>query len=132
MLDQPETVEVDAVVEFTATIVASDGFLDRLDPVDHRETVRAYISVIALHPPPFEGQVVIRLFAGNAEIDAGCAPLGSVGVNLATAAPFVSDEVGEFVFQSPPEFLGFTFLEFGVELDGAARPPGPTGRGLHP
>lgn len=71
------------------------------------------------------------MLAGNAKFGAGTAPLGAVWFDAAAAASFVGDEVSKFVFESAPEFVGFAFLKFGIEFDGAIRPPSAAGGCLH-
>lgn len=118
---------------FAAAIVAGDAALDGFDAVDGGEAIGADVGMVALHPAAFEWQRVERLLAGDAEIGAGDLPFRAVGLDVAaTAAAFVGDEVGEFVLEGAPEFLGFAVAEFRVELDRAVRPPSAAGGGLHP
>ena len=110
ILDQAETVVIGAVVKFPAALIARDCALDRLHPVDRGETIRADISMVALHPPALEGQVVKRLLARDAQIVARHLPLHAMRIDPAAAAALVSDEVRELMFQRAPEFLRLAFL----------------------
>lgn len=131
VFDEAETVVVGTVVELPATFVASDGALDGAHAVDHGEAVRADVGVVALHLAALEGKCVVRAFPGDAEVGAGKLPFGTVRVDAAAAAALVGDEVGEFVFERAPEFLGVEVAEFRVQLDGAVRPPCAAGGGAH-
>jgi hypothetical protein len=123
---------VGAVVVFPAAGVAGDAALDGLDAVNGGEAIGTDVGVVALHAAAFEGQRVERLLTGDAEIGAGGLPFRAVGLDVAAAAAaFVGDEVGEFVFEGAPEFLGFAVAEFRVELDHAVGPPGTASGGLH-
>lgn len=87
--------------------------------------------MISLHFATFERERVACMLAGNAEFRASAAPLRAVWFDAAAAASFVGDEVSKFVFESAPEFVGFAFLKFGIEFDGAIRPPSAAGGCLH-
>ena len=122
---------VGAVVEFSAAVVTGDSATQRLDAVNGAFAVRTNVAVVALHAAALERQRVERLFAWDTQVDAGGLPLEPVGIDVAAAATFVSDEVCEFVFEGAPEFLGFAVAEFRIEFDGAVRPPCSSCGGLH-
>ncbi len=124
---------ISAMIVFTATIVTGDAALDGFDAVNGGEAIRADVGVVALHSAALEGQRMEGLLAGDAEVGAGGLPFRAVGLDVAAAtAAFVGDEVGEFVFEGAPEFLGPALAEFRVELNRAIRPPSAAGGGLHP
>lgn len=132
VLDQPESVVIGAAAEFPATVVAGYSPGDRLHAVDHGEAVGANVGVVPLHLAALEGQVMKRLLAGNPEVHAGRLPLGSMWIDAAAAAAFVSDKVGEFVLQRAPEFLRLALLELRIQLDRPVWPPRAAGGRLHP
>lgn len=123
---------INAAVEFPATVITSDGAADRLHPLNDGKTVGTDVGVVALHPAALEGQIVKRLFARDPEIRAGELPLRAVGIDPAAPAALVGDEVREFVLQGAPNFFGFAFPEFWIQLDAAVRPPCAACGRLHP
>ena len=132
MFDEAEAVVIQAVVEFLAAWITGDGSFDRADAVNDREAVRALVGVVALHGAPFEGEIVKRLLAWDAEIIASGLPLDAMRVDAAAAMALVSDEVSELVLEGAPELFGLAVFEFGIEFDGAIWPPRPASGRLHP
>jgi hypothetical protein len=90
------------------------------------------VDVFALHPARFKGQTVADFFTGDAQIATRQLPFRAVGLDPSAAAAFVSNEVGKFVLQSTPDFVGIAVLEFRIELNSPVRPPRTARRRPHP
>ncbi len=118
-------------VELAAAFVAGDGLGDGFHSMNHGEAIRADISMVALHSPALEWQIVIRLLSRDAKISTCRLPFLAVRVDATATAAFIGDEVGEFMFQRPPQFFRLAFLELRVELNRPVRPPCPAGSRLH-
>ena len=56
-------------------------------------------TITALHPTTDKGKLMGALLVGNSQIDAGLAPLGTMGGNPAPAMAMLGKKVGQFVKQ---------------------------------
>jgi hypothetical protein len=67
------------------------------DPFDLLRASGALVHEAAGHFASGQGQIMAAGLVFEAKVGAGSAPLGAVWCNAPPPAPFVGDEVGEFV-----------------------------------
>lgn len=116
----------------TAAGEASFGAPERTHPPDFASALPTMINVFAFHPARRgKGKSVAAFFAGQTEITAGLAPLGSVRVDHAPRVAGVGDQVGQLMEEGAGQFLR-EGKQAGIEQNDRAIQPGQTGRGAQP
>ncbi len=118
---------VTAAIEFPAAGQAGGGAPERASAREFASAMRADINITALQPASRKWQIVTARFAGDPEVRAGLAPLGSMRRDPPAAGPGLGEEMRQLMAQGAVHFRFAVHAETTVQeyarapIFGAAR-----------